>query len=285
MKIYCSYHPQSVLDGGFQFERRIEEDLERFKHGLVKAPSVAFPRSHASAIGFDTEYAPDARLLTVGLSDGTRAQALETTVTDWLQQTKKIVKAAKVLCGHSVDGDLDYLVKYRLAKEEWLRGKNVLDSFLLARMADENRGKGGYGLQPLLLSYFNFKDWKADTEKILKKTQDASQWSVEQRTKRCRIDAWATVVLATRLQSEVSPQLYEFTSRISSTLHRVGLAGAGVNLGRFHRLGTEWHSQGEKLRAKLIRYAHRHGVTEFAPTNDNHVRELLYEKLKLPVLG
>lgn len=90
-----------------------------------------------------------------------------------------------------------------MAKETWLRGEDLKDSLLLARMVDENRGKGSYGLEALLLSEFNYIPWKAETEKIFKKEKDARAWTPEQRRERCRIDAWATRILAEHFERKV----------------------------------------------------------------------------------
>lgn len=281
MRIYATYHPSAVIEGGFQFEQRILEDLCRFSRPRLKPPVEALPRS--KSIGFDTEYAPDGSLLTVGVADSARSLALEVTEKDWLKRLKPIVKKANVLVGHSVDGDLDHLVKLKLARNDWLAGKNILDSFLLARMSDENRGKGGYGLQPLLLSEFNFSDWKAETEKLLKKNPDARLWTPEQRTARCRMDAWATKVLADHYTADGVSPLVTYTHRIAMALHRVGLAGAAINLKTFHKLGKGWRDEAARLRDSITRFAHRKGMGEFVPTNDEHLRELLYERLELPV--
>jgi hypothetical protein len=199
MKIYVTYHPSSVIEGGFHLERYIRDDFERLKRKQLKSPRKALPRSGAKVVGFDTEYTPTGALLTAGVADSQCADAIETTDKRWIQRITPIIKRATTLVGHSVGGDLDYLVKNKLAKEAWLRGEDILDSLLLARMVDENRGKGGYALEPLLLSHFNFAQWKLATAKLLKETGDASSWTVEQRVQRCRIDAWATRILGEKL--------------------------------------------------------------------------------------
>ena len=199
MIIFCTFHPASVLDGGWHLESYIREDFKRFSQKQLRPPIKKLPRASTDVIGFDTEYSPDGSLLTVGLSDTQRACAIELTEHGSRKRIASIVKRAKYLVGHSVDGDLDYLVKLKLAKESWLKGINVKDSFLLARMADENKGRGGYGLEPLLLSHFNFKEWKTETAALLKKTGNAMDWTPAQRTERCRLDSWATLILANKL--------------------------------------------------------------------------------------
>ena len=206
MRIYCTFHPSSVLEGGFHLENYIREDFVRLARKQLRSPSNKLPRAGTRIIGWDTEYSPTGKLLTIGLADTSRAAAIETNTDGWLKRITPIVKRARIIVGHSVEGDLDYLVRLKLAKESWLRGIDVQDSFLLARMVDENRGKGGYALEPLLLSEFNFAPWKHATAELLKKTGDASDWSVAQRTGRCRIDAWATRRLAENYFQRVTEQ-------------------------------------------------------------------------------
>ena len=208
MKIYATFSPDAVVLGGFQFESYIREDLKRFRLKQLKHPKQALPKS-LSVVGFDTEYSPNADLLTVAVADRTRSKAIETTDTHWKATVAPIIRKAKILVGHSIAGDLDYLVKNKLAKEDWLRGINVLDSFLLARMVDENKGRGGYALEALMLSEFATTPWKDETAALLKKTGDASDWTPEQRKKRCALDAYATLLLANKFQTRVQVEINE----------------------------------------------------------------------------
>ena len=207
MKAYVTFDPWAILEGGYHLEQRVEDDFRRFSQKQLRAPKQAVPNAYVTVLGFDTEYSPDGTLLTVGLADRDSAIAIETTDRAWKDKIRPIIRRARSLCGHSVEGDLDYLVKNNLAKEEWLRGERVFDSFLLARMFDENRGKGGYALQAQFLSEYNFIPWKHDTEKLLKETGDASTWTVTQRVTRCRLDAWTTRMLAERLYTRVKAQV------------------------------------------------------------------------------
>lgn len=190
--------------GGFQFEEKIVEDFKRFTIRELAGPRAGLPRKTSSRIGFDTEYDSSGRLLTVGVADAHNAEAYETAFPEYKNAVKAVVKKAKVLVGHSVGGDLDHLVKLGLAKNEWLAGFNIRDSLLLARMFDENRGKGGYGLEALLISEFNFAPWKAETEKLIKATGNAADWTPEQRVARCRLDAWATHILAEHFERKLN---------------------------------------------------------------------------------
>ena len=200
-KCYVTYHPLSVVQGGFQFEERIVEDFKRLRSHPLRAPSLLPPR--VSIIGFDSEYTPDDNLLTVGFADPTRSIALEVTEKDWLKKTRKVIQNARKLVGHSIAGDLDYLVRLGLAKNVWLSGKDIRDSFLLARMQNENRGKGAYGLEALFLSEMNFQPWKEETANLLKKTGNAADWPIELRKERCRLDAWATRILAEHFERKL----------------------------------------------------------------------------------
>jgi DNA polymerase I-like protein with 3'-5' exonuclease and polymerase domains len=284
VKCYITFDPTAVVQGGFDLETRIEEDFSRLAQQETKGPADRLPLGAGEYIGWDTEYDPAGKLLTVGIADQSRSSAIETSSKGWKKKVGPILRKARTLCGHSIGGDIDYLVREKLAKETWVAGVDVRDSLLLCRMVDENRGKGGYSLEPLLLSDFNFNPWKSETELLLKKTGNASDWSIEQRTTRCRIDAWATAQLVRKHNGEIDDKLQTFTNRIAMSLHRVGLAGAAMNYKVFHKTGKAWKAEAEQLRATLVRFAHRHGMGEFSPTNDTHLRELLFTKMKLPVL-
>lgn len=197
-QVYVTFHPQSVLRGGFELESRIVKDLARFKNKTLRPPKHGLPGG--SVVGWDTEYAVTGKLLTTGVADADSAFAEE----NGFEQSKQTIKKAKVICGHSVAGDLDYLVRLGVARDSWLRGLDVKDSFLLARMYDENRGKGGYGLETLLLSEFNAPSWKSATDALLKKTGNAADWTPEQRMERCRMDAWATVLLTKHFEEKLN---------------------------------------------------------------------------------
>lgn len=199
-KCYATFHVRSVLEGGFQFEERIIEDLRRFTIKQLQHPRARPPEANTERIGFDTEYDSSGKLLTVGVADTGSAAAFEC---GEFKKATPIIKKAKVLVGHSVAGDLDHLVRLGLARDSWLRGIDIRDSLLLARMHDENGGKGAYGLEALLLSNFNFTQWKAETEKLIKATGNAADWSPEQRVARCRLDAWATVKLAEHFEEKL----------------------------------------------------------------------------------
>lgn len=202
MKTYVTYDPGKVIEGGYQYESSIKQDLGRFMQNSIGLPRLSWPPP-SKQLGFDTEYDLEGQLLSIGIAGLRNAIARDITDKKGITQIKKKIRGAKHIAGHSVAGDIDYLVKLGLAKENWVRGIDIRDSFLLARMYDENRGRGAYGLEQLFLSEFNFAPWKAETEKLLKKTGNAADWSVEQRIERCRLDAWSTLLLANYLEQKV----------------------------------------------------------------------------------
>jgi DNA polymerase I-like protein with 3'-5' exonuclease and polymerase domains len=62
----------------------------------------------------------------------------------------------------------------------------------------------------------------------------------------------------------------------------VGLAGAAIDLKRFHKLGKEWTQDAARLHDRLTKFALRNGLEQFQATNDAHIREVIYKKLKYP---
>lgn len=79
--------------------------------------------------------------------------------------------------------------------------------------------------------------------------------------------------------------LITFTHKIAMSVHRVGLAGAAINLDKFHKVGNQWQREAIQYKDLLTKSALRHGMKTFIPTNDNHLRQLIYEKLKYPILA
>jgi DNA polymerase I-like protein with 3'-5' exonuclease and polymerase domains len=165
-------------------------------------------------------------------------------------------------------------------KTEWVTWEHVYDTVLLGRMQDENRGKGGYKLENLLAALCKADAWKNKTEKISPHSED---WGPELRIERCRTDAWATVKLAEKLTSMLTvPHDYvRFTHRIAGTLDRTRLAGAMVDMTAFSGMRAGLQEDMKNSLVPLLEAAAAEGMTEFAPTNDNHIRELLYERLHL----
>ena len=79
--------------------------------------------------------------------------------------------------------------------------------------------------------------------------------------------------------------LITFTHMNNMTLHRVGLAGAAVDVKAFHKLGKAWTREAVQKKDRITKFALKHRLKEFSPTNDNHLRDLLFNKLHYPVLS
>jgi hypothetical protein len=107
VKIYVTYDPASVLQGGFHLEERILEDLKRHKQPKLAAPADSLPSKVSGTIGFDTEYAPDGALLTTAIADSGKAKAIETNEDRRFKTFGPILRKAKIIIGHSITGDID----------------------------------------------------------------------------------------------------------------------------------------------------------------------------------
>jgi uracil-DNA glycosylase family 4 len=73
--VYVTYHPAAILHGASHLADKIVEDLRRPMLPAVTHPTVELPSGRILA--FDTEWAPDGTILTVALSDATKAIAFE----------------------------------------------------------------------------------------------------------------------------------------------------------------------------------------------------------------
>jgi len=205
---------------------------------------------------------------------------------DLRRQLTSVIKRGKLLGGHNIPVDVDQLMKVMTLPEEIFRGDGTRDSLLLARMHDENRGKGSYKLENLLLAEFNTSPWKSPTENL---GMDATKWDAGLRASRCATDAWASAILVDRFskalsETGVSSDVVNFTHRIAMTLHRMYLAGAIVDMKTFNKIADELSTTAARSRDTLIKAAFKLGMREFSPTNDNDLRELLFKRMRFEVL-
>jgi DNA polymerase I-like protein with 3'-5' exonuclease and polymerase domains len=238
-----------------------------------------------SLFGFDTEYAPDGEILTVGIGGLSQAVAVEPADAEFYDVLGEIANAeeAAALVGHSVSGDVDQLVSLGLARPDWVTGKRTRDSLLLARLKDENRGKGGYDLESLLCSENNVEPWKQDT--VIYSKTDATKWPVDLRKERCRLDAWASLQLAAKYagDTEIQGMPLSLIHQIALSLHRIRHAGVFIDKAKLDKLEYELQTTREIARDKLTKLAQGYGVTEFNPTNDSDIRDLLFKRMGLAV--
>lgn len=275
--VRITYHPAAVLHGATHLKKRILDDLRALSVAVSEWPKDDLPAG--TVVTVDTEYSPSGELLTVGLADTTRATAFEVPELD---TPRAWLAAAEYLGGHSVAGDVSQLIAAGLpVREEWARGDKLVDSLLLSRMVDEN--DLSYELENQLMAIRPTKPWKARTREISE--TNATLWPTDARVERCRLDAWASACISNHFWSGVAhvPGLVQYTHQIASVLERVSLAGAVVDLDRFTRLKGSYEQQVTRLEDELKKAAAAQGMGEFSPSNDNHIRELLYKHLDLPV--
>jgi len=256
----------------------------------LNEPRIDFPKP-TKRISFDTEYDPDGVLLTCGVSDGTSAASEEGT----FNVVRDILRDSTYLVGHSVAGDLPYLVDVGALKEEWVTGTHVLDSLLLARMVDENRIKGSYELETLFQSIYDVAPWKQETKqydwekvgKRKKKSVDARRWPEEARKRRCSLDAWAALMVAEHFGKQLLSNwpLVRFSHRIANVLGRITLSGAVVDKTVFEKHEQELEQILQRDGDLIVRAALVTGMEKFSLTNDNDLREFLFNRLGQVVQG
>jgi uracil-DNA glycosylase family 4 len=278
-----TYHPAAVLHGKPELEPVILDDLRWPFKPQLERPSWGIPQTTTVAI--DTEWGPDNQLLTTGLANTEVAWAEETTcdtpvIPSRLQQVTRLVT-------HSGAEDLDHLLAGNLTPQlnsKLVQGFNWIDSLLITRMVDENLPS--YKLEDLLLSTFRVDEWKSETQDSW--DGDASLWNSVQRTERCALDSWATAVLVKKLIHDspgiINHPLTELTHRQAMALHRIRLSGAMISQEKLSQLLSQLRQESEKWSSLTIQQATALGARlDFRPTNDNHIRELLYETLGLAV--
>lgn len=214
-----------------------------------------------------------------------------------LKEITEQLNESSWLAGHSVAGDITELVAAGIpVREAWVQGRKVLDSLLLSRMRDEN--DLSYELENLVTSRFDVDPWKHETEpynwikepnekgKVTKRRSvDARRWPSALRRKRCARDAWAARLLVEADYDKTKAKLVEYTQRTASLLERVNLAGAVIDMEKFDSLDADLSMQLLQARDLLTKHAAQAGVDGFVPTNDGHIRELLYKRLGLPIIS
>jgi DNA polymerase I-like protein with 3'-5' exonuclease and polymerase domains/uracil-DNA glycosylase len=280
--VYCTYDADSIIDGSFHNRERVKEDFLRIRKGglpRLSSPSNNIPVS--ATVGVDTEFMPDGKVVTLSVSDVQRSACTDISESTSTKRLLRRISTAQSFVGHQVTVDLDSVL--RLAKQHsttikrldtWLQGKNILDTIALARMVDENRAKGGYKLENLLRSSHHTPVWKQDDR--VTDESDPSSWPKDYRVERCRLDSWASSVLGEELRPHAKGPL-ELTHRIIQTLRRIYHTGAYVDLAYTKKITGEFFADSSKAKRKLLAFASRYGMNEFSPTNDNHLRELLFE--------
>lgn len=194
------------------------------------------------------------------------------------------VTTPRVVIGHSVMGDLDTLLRVGYpVRPEWVEGRDVWDSLLLARMADETRLS--YGLEDLVCDEFPVRPWKEPSQSLFEASGDMGTVPPEVLQERCRRDAWGSALLVGKYAPTLPPGLVEFTHRTAATLHRMCLAGGTVwrpAVVRFIQdVEAAYGAKREVVRAAALGV----GMADLSPSNDFHLRELLFKRLGLSSAG
>jgi DNA polymerase I-like protein with 3'-5' exonuclease and polymerase domains len=279
LKAWITYDPASIGHGNTEHELLILEDLTRFSLPLLKWPKKAYP--DANYVGMDTEYAPDGTILDVAVSDRCCAHRLSPNVPGPLKRLWSV----QDLVGHSVAGDFTNLVRLGCRRNDWAQGKNIHDSFIISRMVDENRGRGNYTVDAMLLSRHNVQGWKHKTTAYSE--TDARIWPADLRKERCRLDAWASYIVADdlkdKIRAEALEQATDLQTQISLSMERIRLARAYVDMPAYEAWAATVRKDHQVQKEIVTKMAWKRGMKEFSPTKPADVRTLFYTKMRLPI--
>lgn len=254
----------------------IAEDWRRFTLEETKLPTKATPKD-TRYIGFDTEYTPS-QVLCGAFADRNNSITLPASQFKHAQ----VLLEDSILVGHSVSNDIDSLLKcnvstLRKACERWLQGLRQRDSLLVARLANENRGKDGYKLESLLLGRHNMPGWKKETEDL---GPDPSKWPPALRDERCRIDAWAALKVYDAFKDNTHGPV-QMVHQIAMTVARMKHIGVYIDWPGYCKLKKEIYHEADVAETKFKKYARQYDLKDFCPTKDAHIRHLLYDKMGL----
>jgi DNA polymerase I-like protein with 3'-5' exonuclease and polymerase domains len=254
------------------------EDLLRFSREELQCPAklptvVKKTQVTSCPVGFDTEFGPDLAPITLGIALGDAALGVGVDFTDKVAPYLR----GSILVGHNVAVDVESLSRLRVKTldkdmEGWLQGNRVRDTSLLARLADENRGKGGYKLESLSTSLLNIRDWKKPTEDI---GIDSTQWPKHLRDERCRLDAWATLQVYHVLKHQAEGPAH-LSHKIAMTLRRIYWSGVYISKPNYLAFEKAVDEGRKKSLAELMTFVKKFGLTDFSPTKDDCLRAYVY---------
>ena len=272
-KVYVTYDPLSILKNP-ENEVLILEDLQRFKWTKTAWPlTTKWPSG--TVLGLDTEYTNDT-VLDVSIASTTHALRISPTDKKALRR----VFAVPEIIGHSVGGDITSLVKLGCKRNDWAQGLNLYDSFIESRMADENRGRGNYNVESLVLAGHNIEAWKHKTESY--HDFDPLEWPQDLRQERCNLDAWGGSLVHHEFKDKAKGPV-SLQVQLSLTLERIKLAGAYVDMPKYEHWTKEVEAKHKHELDVLTKTAMKHGMREFSPTKANDIRTFFFKKLKLKV--
>lgn len=271
--VYACEDPQSP-EGSWE---AVARELRRLTEPILSFPPVVDHPIVSECVAVDTEF-EDRKLLTVACATPVHAVVRDVDQPDFDHVIRASVSSAVKLVGHHVWVDVDWLVELGLCRETWVNGVDVVDTNLLARMADETLGTGAYGVEALLRRYYRVEGWKTETDEI--DPIHPSRWPAELRRRRCAVDAWASwnVKDAVRAKGPV-----EFTHRIAATLHRVHHAGMAMDTSALAEYVEFLRMSRDAAKQRFLQCTAQYGMPDVSPTNDAQLRELIYGKLGLQV--
>lgn len=230
-------------------------------------------------IALDIEWNKKGQLLTIGEYDGELSpMANERNKQNLLNELINDPNARIV--NHSIIGDCVQLVLngYQLP-ETWVRGFKLWDTLIGARLYHEHYPS--YGIEDLASHLCNIKPWKKETDDLFEKHGDYAEIPSDLRMARCRLDAYAARKLFEFLQPKVDNRLWAFNNVLASTLKRVELAGMKLDPTRLQPMSVDGLAFKQARALELENFAKEYGLEEFSATNDNHFRELLFDRLNV----
>ena len=265
VSFFVTYKVSSLTTDPY-IPNRVIEDLRRSQQEELAYPGPGL--GHSKLMAFDTEYTGEV-VHCVGVSSGTCA------MTTQKPDVKQFM--GRTIIGHNIVVDLEALLRtkvYPKDMEEWLQGRKIRDTQLMARLVDENRGKYGYMLESLLTSFYNVKDYKVDTDQF---GPDSSRWPKPLRDERCRLDAWSTYKVYEALEPYVEGPV-RLTHAIALSLRRMYWSGIYIDPARFKRFNSQVKKTRMEALAAVEGYAKEFGIKEFSATKDDDLREYVYGK-------
>jgi len=288
---YATFHPAEQREMKYPFIEPIQKGL-RLKADIRKLnePELQKPKEGdygeiidgPPVVGLDTEF-DDEKVWSVGVADSTQYH-----VSDLEDGSLLDRDLPQLVAAHYMQAEIDTFVRLGNCPETWLQGKDIYDTFILAKIQNENLQRQYYfGVEDVLTRLFRSPGWKHETE--VDDPAKPSSWGLEKRKKRCGYDAWATYRIfkhpAIQAIIEKAPFVVEWTHRMLPTYHRMKYVGLTVDRMMFDWMHDETQAIELEHGAKLNQYVQENwDWPEFELTNNNHLSELLYKRMGLPVL-
>ncbi len=288
--IFTTYHTEAIRDSTRESRAlpknfQIVRDIKKTQVDVVKKPEMVdkVVTGSPSVFGFDTEFDEEGTY-TLALADQTRMVVVDKEQ----EQNLSIIPDDATLAAHYIQVDLDQLVREQIPCEEWLQGKRIQDTFVLAHFQNENLPQQyHYGVEDVLTRLYRAPDWKKETE-VLDPAKPLS-WGIEKRVKRCGYDAWASYKIwehpaVQKLLSE-SQFVMKCQHRMIPTYHRIKYTGVYVDKTVFDQMHDTTLLTETQYRKSLEPYIREEFAwPEFDLSNNGHIRTLLYGKMKMPLL-